>query len=230
MRLNNWTFRRAAQQVDQIVARVVTSPEQPEGGAADPSIRLNRLWQRSVAVTVGDRVHDYLQSRGLELPIATGVLRFCASCRNPDGSRHPAMLAMVTDPEGHPVTIHRTFLGPSGKADVAAPRALMPGQVPHGSAVRLAPFADRLGVAEGIETALAATAQFGIPTWSALNANLLKQWEPPSSVREVVIFGDADVSFTGQAAAYALANRLVNKLRVDVKIPSSLGCDWADVA
>jgi len=46
----------------------------------------------------------------------------------------------------------------------------------------------------------------------------------------VAIFGDCDESFTGQAAAYALARRLVaDGVSVVVRIPDTMGQDWADV-
>ena len=44
------------------------------------------------------------------------------------------------------------------------------------------------------------------------------------------MFGDNDASFTGQAKAYQLANRLEvqYKRKVEVKIPSVTGEDWND--
>jgi putative DNA primase/helicase len=52
----------------------------------------------------------------------------------------------------------------------------------------------------------------------------------------VVIFGDNDLSFTGQASAFTLAKRLTLEaeknrieLRVSVAIPAVPGFDWNDV-
>ena len=39
-----------------------------------------------------------------------------------------------------------------------------------------------LGIAEGIETALAAQAIFGIPTWAALSADGMRQWQWPQGI------------------------------------------------
>lgn len=105
----------------------------------------------------------------------------------------------------------------------------MPGTVPNGSAVRLSDVSPVMGIAEGIETALAASDRFELPVWAALNANLLAEWEPPFGVTEVAIFGDNDTNFTGQAAAYQLARRLARKnITASVHIPSQIGTDWAD--
>ena len=126
---------------------------------------------------------------------------------------HPMMVAKV-DPSdeaarlGERAVLHRTYLSPiSGKADVKEPRKMM-GAMPSGAAVRLAPYTDVLGIAEGIETALSATALFGVPTWAALTAGLLQKWTPPKDVRTIYVFGDNDSQHTGQAAAYSLAHRL----------------------
>ena len=45
-----------------------------------------------------------------------------------------------------------------------------------------------LGIAEGIETALAASYRFGVPVWSAI----LESWEPPTGVKRMIVFGDND--------------------------------------
>ena len=87
-----------------------------------------------------------------------------------------------------------------------------------------------MGIAEGIETAMSASAMFGILVWSAINATMLAKWTPPEGCTEVAIFGDNDASFAGQAAAYELARRLaVNHVTVTVHIPPKVGDDWNDV-
>ena len=147
-------------------------------------------------------------------------------------SFHPAMIAMVTGPDGAPSTLHRTYLTDDGrKAPVIEPRRLMPGNVSKGAAIRLAPAGDVLGIAEGIETALSASALFGVPCWAAVNAGMLAAWQPPSEAKRIIIFGDNDSNYAGQAAAYALARRLgIGCMRVvDVQIPAEVGTDWNNV-
>lgn len=66
--------------------------------------------------------------------------------------------------------------------------------------------------------------------WAALSDSLLQDWVPPPIVKTVLIFGDNDVSFAGQAAAYALARRLTAKgLTISVELPVRTGVDWNDV-
>ena len=79
---------------------------------------------------------------------------------------------------------------------------------PKGSAARLMEHRAALGIAEGIETAMSAATLFRLPCWAAINSCGLAAWVPPAGVSEVVVFGDNDPKFGGQAAAYNLAHRL----------------------
>lgn len=229
-RIKGWDFKTAAKEIDKVVGNVKAEPVK---AAMDENKRrelLNALWKRGSPIRAGDPVEAYLKGRGLPFPNMTGVLRYAADCPVPYSTiTRPAMLALVADHEGNPANLHRTFLGPNGKADMEQPRAMMPGAIPEGSAVRLAMHGDRLGIAEGIETAISAWKRFGIPTWAAINSAMLAKWKPPASVKEVVIFGDNDPKFGGAAAAYALAHKLAVKgIGVDVRIPAQVGLDWAD--
>jgi putative DNA primase/helicase len=86
-----------------------------------------------------------------------------------------------------------------------------------------------LAIAEGLETALAVREQFGVTCWSTVTAGYLAKFIPPEGVNHVLIFGDSDESYTGQAAAYVCARRLVTKkYKVTVKLPPEMGLDWAD--
>ena len=130
-------------------------------------------------------------------------------------------------------SIHRTFLKPdgSGKAEMASPRKLTPGELPPGACVALSQYTGgTLGIAEGIETAMAASALYEMPVWSAINATLLKRWWPPDGCYDVVVFADNDVKHGGQAAAFELAHRLsVKGIDTLVKVPEVPGTDYADV-
>lgn len=224
-----WEFRDAAQAVDEVLGNV---PSDPPGKPAlsDDSRRrmMNALWKASVPVEVDCPAGWYL-SRRVKGWQNCADLRYAESAPVPGGGTSPALLALVRDHAGNPATIHRTFLTLAGeKAAMDNPRAMMPGDLPDSIAVHLSPAAEVMGIAEGIETALAAQAKFKAPCHAALTAGFMAKWQPPEGVKRVIVFGDCDGNYTGQAAAYTLAHRLSRKLQVEVRIPGQFGTDWAD--
>lgn len=145
----------------------------------------------------------------------------------------PAMLAAVRDEKGKLVSVHRTFLTHEGqKAPGLSPKQLMPSPVPgitRGAAIRLQAAAAVMGVAEGIETALACQLASGLPVWATVSAGGMEAVSLPEVAQEIVIFGDNDVSGTGQRAAERLAGRLYKEGRqVKIVLPARRGDDWAD--
>lgn len=232
MLINGWTFPEAAKQIDAIVGSVKAKPIRKEQADLVKRSALSRIWSECSPIAGGDPVNRYLVARGIRPTEFPAELRCHARLIYRDGGdvmHFAAMVARVIGPDGSARTLHRTYLKDGAKAPVDAPRKLMPGKPWDGAAVRLFPVAERLGIAEGIETALAASILFDMPVWSAINAHGLEIFEPPAEVDELVIFGDADESWTGQAAAAALAKRMVTKgLGVKVRLPS-MGKDWNDV-
>ena len=232
--VNNWDFRTAASEVDRIVGNIAAETPAKQLDEDQRRDMLNRLWKSGASIRGDNPASRYIGSRGLYLPQNAECLRYVERCPVPGGGFAHALIAMVSTVDGKPANIHRTFVRAdgAGKADMDEPRALMPGRIPDGAAIRLSSvYGERLGIAEGIETALAAADRFKVPTWAAINSTILAKWVPPESVREVVIFGDNDPKYGGAAAAYALAHRLAVKgITVDVRIPDAIGTDWADVA
>ncbi|GAB3389179.1 DUF7146 domain-containing protein [Massilia agri] len=231
-----WSFSEAAKQVDQIVETVQPGSIAPERTQTSKLRALNQVWKTSRAVVHGDPVWRYL-SRRLGIETVPLGLRFHPELRYTDEAgvdlgRFPAMLARLQYPHGTGASIHRTYLTDDGeKAPVPQPKKIMAGKPLSTAAVRLGGGGATLGISEGIETALAASIRFGMPVWAATNAVLLEAWVPPQGVERVLIAGDNDASFTGQAAAFGLARRLAKKgLVVDVQIPDGIGRDWADVS
>ena len=138
------------------------------------------------------------------------------------------MLATVAAPDGKALSIHRTYIQNGQKAPVASPKKLMQGFPIAGAAIRLTPISQVLGIAEGIETALAASELFEVPVWSCISAQGVESFEPPAGVEHVIVFADNDLNFAGQAAAYRAANRLKLKgFDVEVAVPPIMG-DWLD--
>jgi putative DNA primase/helicase len=225
-------FKEVAQRIERIIGEAPVEQCPAEQSTASKRAALNRLWQSGRTVVHSDPVGLWITGRGIRLDAFPRALRTAPRARysGPPVSWHPAMLAMVADPSGKPATIHKTYITADGKkAPVDKVRMFCAGTVPAGGAVRLAPPAEVLGVAEGIETAFACRMMFAIPTWSALNAGGLEKFEPPAETRRLIIFGDNDANGTGQRAAYALAARLSGRIVVDVRIPEQSDTDWNDV-
>jgi len=230
-------FVELASEIDALLGNKKFEPDAPKPVLSDQqrTDALKAVWCDTVAVQAGDLVHRYLATRGLDELIYPKALRFSPKLRDGEGGLRPCMVALVGRyGEAKLDTMHRTFLKPdgSGKAEMESPRKLMPGSLPDGACVMLSDWTESgpIGIAEGIETAMAASALFGIPVWAAINANMLTKWQPPAGADEVVIFGDNDVKFAGQAAAFSLAHKLALKRHVvSVQIPTSPGEDWADV-
>jgi putative DNA primase/helicase len=191
---------------------------------------MRELWSTAMPIS-GTMAEAYLRSRHAWTPeiARSPELRFIPRLRatmHPAGFL-PALLARVTSINGRPVNIHRTFLEDGAKAY----RAMMPGSLPEGCAIRLMPATARMGVAEGIETAVHATRRFRVPVWATISAGGMERWTPPPGTDHVHIFGDCDRGFAGQASAYILARKLSNQRQAipcNVHIPDMPGTDWAD--
>lgn len=232
MKVAGIDFRELAERLDPIIGEVQPKAAKPDRSAEDCRASLNRLWRTAAKVRLDDPVGRYLRNR-VGLASVPDCLRTVARLKYLDDtpSWHPAMVAMVRGADDRPATLHRTYLTADGrKADVPAPRRLMPGTIPPGAAVWLFDPGSTLGIAEGIETALAAASLCAVPVWAALDAGMMAKWEPPAEAREIIVFGDADAHFVGQEAAYALARRLARQDRtVTVKLPDRIGADWNDI-
>jgi hypothetical protein len=202
-----------------------------ESSPADPG-RGNRgaagsLWLAARPI-VGSPAEAYLKSRGLMIPEAG--LRYHP--RTPLGRGalavfRPSLLAAVRDESGL-VAVHRTFLdlNPPRLARIAAPRRAL-GRLGQG-AVRLgAPRDGVLGLAEGIESALAATLLTGIACWASLGSEQLGRVAIPRAVGRVILFLDNDPAGrrAGAVACEAIERR---GIAVEECIPAALGADWND--
>jgi putative DNA primase/helicase len=247
MRVNNWDFTRARAEVIRVagldsssrstapVARTAApAAAVAEPTKAAPTSRVRRALAQSCAVEDCADVQDYLDSRGL-WPLPKGhhlrahvALPYYADSGAQTGM-YSAMLAPVVDIESKLVTLHVTWLADGRKAQVEKPRKQISGTSGRtGLAIRLAPSTDGvLGIAEGIETALAAMRLHDVPTWSALDAGLLGKFEPPRSVEKLFVFADNDDA--GNRAAVRLISRLQERVDVVLRLPPKGFKDWNDV-
>ncbi len=194
------------------------------------------LWAASTPA--GDAVRNYLAARGLAQWTIPSCIRQhpgLAYWYADDAGelhlrgRYPAMLAPIVA-GGKLLAIHRTYLGHGCKADVPTPKKLTAASGPlAGASIPLAaPRGGVLGIAEGIETAAAASLGSGLPVMAAYCANALSGFTLPGGIERLVIFADNDPA--GQKAAATLAHRATQAgLTAKTLTPSKPGSDWADV-
>lgn len=180
------------------------------------------IWGQA-ARAAGSVVEQYLEARGitLEPPPSLRV----AGGRYLDRYDLLAMIAAVQAPNRSTIAVQATLLDPRGdrKAQVRVPRKTV-GALGWG-AVRLAAATDKLGLAEGIETALSAMQITGIPTWACLGACRMHRVWVPDTVQELHLFGDNDDPGRDAVERAAHAHR---HRRVVIHFPTDQCPDWND--
>ena len=199
--------------------------ERQSHGDFSPNAR--RLWQSATAISDSPAAR-YLAHRGLLR--GSDQLRYLAC--TPLGPRGavqflPAMLAAVTTDIGT-IAVHRTFLDlASGTLAVFERPKRALGTLGCGAVRLVPPVKGRLGLAEGIESALSAMQLFDIPCWATLGNERFGFIAIPESVRELHLFIDNDAggALAEQRAlkAYAAPHRVIHS-----RAPASPGFDWND--
>jgi len=208
---------------------------------------LNNTWSQTYSADSpqAEPMRLYLARRGLSSASIPPTLRFHPDLVYMDEDRKvigsfPAIIAMVQDPEGTPVTLHRIYLTQDGqKAPVEMPKKLMP--YPSfcslkGAAIRLGVPDKVIGVAEGVETGLAVLQSTGMPVYVTISAALMEQLELPQDTEMSIVYADKDKSETGRNSAAILVQRLWESgIQATGMLPSHAipdaekGIDWLDV-
>lgn len=230
-------FKAAAALVEPIVSNM---SEDPEKKRMSPEL-LRRIYREIIESSKRepcDQVYRYLSGRGIT--VRPRRLRACKTgyglqAINQFGLFDAMVCGLYVGSSLR--ALHLTYLEDGRKASHSRARVMTTplGEIAGASVPLQQPTADGvLGVGEGIETSLSGGQLFNVPVHACLNANLLERFNPPPEVRRLVIFGDNDESYTGHAAAYALAKRMRCKppgkrIPVDVLIPRDVGKDWNDV-
>lgn len=191
-------------------------------------------------------VKSYFESRGLNIGLVKDedvrLVDNLVYGKDDAGNfiKFAGFVCAVRNVSGEIQTLHRFFLDDNGhKANVENPKKMMAiadGKTVTGAAIRFGkPVDGILAIAEGVETALSVVAGTGLACWSCLTAHGVSTFEPPESVKTIVVFADKDVSETGAKAVSLLKERMAAKgvkvLKVFPKLEiaeGSKGVDWND--
>jgi len=164
------------------------------------------LWDRCQPVR--GVAAEYLQTRKCRIPPADGDLRWCPALKHPSGYVGPALVALITDAVTRQrLSLHRTWITPTGKAALETPRLPLAGHSTAGGCIRLWPdeaVTVGLGVAEGIESALSLAWAY-TPVWALIDAGHLSKFPVLDGIESLVIARDQDQA--GIKAASECATR-----------------------
>ncbi len=230
------TRRHQADLAHQIAAAAADRARKQRRQWATNAERISRLWAECVPLVRGDAASLYLERRGISgvqsLPDCLRIHRALPCWEGEEKiGVFPAIVAPLVASSGRVVALHRTYLTTDGrKADVPCPKKLTATTGPlAGACIRLhEPVRGVIGIAEGIETSLAAWCASGVPTVAAYCAGNLAAYRWPANVRSLVIFADNDIA--GREAADELRARALRAhLRCEVLAPTNPGADWCDV-
>jgi phage/plasmid primase-like uncharacterized protein len=205
--------------------------EQSKKKAATSALAFS-TWNEGQSI-YGTPAETYLLARGCS-PFKgeawTPELRFHPACRF-GGQWVPAMVGLMRNViTGEPTGIHRTALTHDGSGKRAMPNG-MPSKMMMGRAKRAAihihPAGSRLGIAEGIETALSAHQIFEMPVWAAMSAIGIRDFPVIHGIKFLRIFADNDE--VGLSAARSCKRRYqAAGIEVEIRYPRELNNDWND--
>jgi hypothetical protein len=218
--------RRLAEECD---AAQETGEVQRAGGeeAARRIGRALSLWSEA-SDPRGSVIERYLARRGLRLDEEVEhALRFHPALRHDEGDL-PGMLGLLRDViTDEPCGVHRTFLDRDGRK---LDRRML-GRAKN-AAVKLIADEDvsvGIGIAEGIETALALINAGWQPVWALGSAGGIERFPVLAGIEAITIFADSDE--VGLAAARACSARWTAAGReARILRPPMAGADWNDMA
>lgn len=208
---------------------------------ADTREAAQAIWDAAEPMP-GTLAETYLHNRGITYCDAS-VFRFERYLKHPTGGRFQSLICRVDDLSGDLTAVWRVYLTTDGhKADLQNPKlGLGPA---GGGAVRIGGIGKKLGLAEGVESALGAWNLIGrrYPVWSCLSTSGLTGIELPLGVEHVCIFMDGDRAMkkqgneyvpavpAGRKAALALRERLLAEgVSVSLAAEPGPGQDYNDL-
>ena len=165
------------------------------------------LWRG--ANPAGPIATTYLQGRGISIAPPPSIREEEGLKHGPTGLALPAILCAIQGPDRHVVAVHRTFLKSdfSAKANVSQARMML-GPM-SGNVVRLAPAAEKIALAEGLENGLSVAQSCpGLSVWCCLSVSNLAP-HLPDQVTDVIMCLDGDAP---DSTAFQVAERCVQEL------------------
>jgi len=226
--IHGWTFNECLNAIRPIIDYTTIKPIQTK---RDPVPALRKIAKMAGRIEPDGSVQRYLNSRGLkEYPETLKQADLYTWEYKVKLGPFPSMLGLIQDANGIGVSWHITYTHRGEKLKGMTSRKIMPpkGTI-TGAAIRLHEHEGHICIAEGIETALAASIISKLPAFSVMNAHCMATFEPPKDIYNVDIYADNDKSFVGQSSAYRLAERLSKRgIKTSVKISPKIGEDWLD--
>lgn len=184
-----------------------SSPARKSPAPTGSPLAAKRLFSMAQPIT-GTPAESYLCRRGITALHGTGSLRFHPRCYyRPDEhsptETWPALIASVTNLDGHQTGAHRTWLDPNGfseatlgKAPIDTPRRAMGDLLGH--AVRFGVAGEVMAAGEGIETILSLRCILpDMPMAAGLSAAHLAAILFPETLRRLYIVRDDDPAADG---------------------------------
>lgn len=166
-----------------------------------------KLWNAGFA-SENTLIETYLRSRAISGTIPPDIRLLPGHRHRPSGRVYPVMLAAIRRwPSRDVIAVHRTWILPDGSAKAPLePDKMMLGPV-SGGAVQLSAPAQKMVIAEGLETALSVMQETGLSVWAALSTSGMTGLVLPDLplAQEIIIAGDNDPA--GRKAAIQAAEK-----------------------
>ncbi len=240
MGINEVGFSAAALSVRAVLNGAKAPVASPQRDSQDKARRnAAKIWKECKEIDRDNQVVDYLKGRGLTR-CATALRIHPGIYDGQTSKTWPSMVAPIHGPDQELLGLHITHLemdpdrGVWVKAKIDNPKKQrVISRTVSGGSVQLFQMGPslELGIAEGIETAIAVRELFAVACWSVMSTSGMEKFKlPDTRPMTLRIFADNDKNHAGMKAAYSLANRLAIKddyFNTFVERPPTMG-DWLD--
>lgn len=190
--------KRLAEERESREREAAQRKAEAEERAAERTLTAAEIWKGTISLK-GSHGEAYLVERGLP-PISEWPwcpdrdLRFHPSLQYERIGRFPCIIGRVADSLNAGTGVWRIFLDKDKPQKADVPNAKLGLGPASGGAVRLGGVGSHIGIAEGIESALAAWVLLGFkyPVWAGLSTSGMQSFEPPMEVERISIVPDGD--------------------------------------